>query len=203
MPRNVLDLGSWIILRMASGDTLRVARSLSAAGLTVWTPVERKKQRMKLDRSRIVKETALMPSYVFGRAEHLTELVRLEVLPTGDHPRFSVFRYLGGVPLIADEQLAPVREAENESTAAYRQWLRRGKKAPVLEAGTEVRATEGGFAGMGGVVEGQRGQYTLVTLDLQGGIFQAPLKVASILLDGSCHGAESVAREELPSSRAA
>src|SRR5690606_2863879 len=112
MARDLLDLGSWCILRTASGDTLKLVDSLTVAGLNVWTPVERKVVRIRRDRSRLPREVALMPSYVFGRVEHLSEMLRLSAIPTLDHPRFSVFRYREGIPLIADDQLEPLRAEE-------------------------------------------------------------------------------------------
>lgn len=178
--KGVLNLGSWCILRMNSGDTLRLVRSLTNAGLTVWTPVERKVFRMRRDRSRIYKEAALMPSYVFGRVEHLTELLRLAMMPGGEHPRFSVYHHQGGVPLIADDQLDALRAEEDRMSRVFAKWQRRGKKGVPLAPGTEVRLTDGPFAGFPGVVEDAQGQYTMVSFM----IFGKPvsIKVASILL---------------------
>lgn len=178
LPGETLDLGSWCILRMASADTLRVAKSLAAAGLQVWTPVERRSGRSRHDRSRFDKETALMPSYVFGRVEHLTEMLRLAMLPQRNHPKFSVFRYQGGIPLIADEQLDALRAEEDRSLRLFERLKRRGLKGPAIASGTTVKMTEGAFAGLSGVVEDQQGQYTLVSIDG----FHKPIKVASVLL---------------------
>lgn len=180
MARNTLDLGSWVILRMASADTLRVAKSLTEAGLCVWTPIERRIGRMPRTRSRYDKEAALMPSYVFGRVEHLSELLRLAMIPHREHPKFSVFRYQGGVPLIADEQLDALRNEEERTARVFDKWKRRGTKGPILALGTEVKVPEGPFAGFPGIVQDVQGQYTLVDFS----IFGKPttIKVASILL---------------------
>jgi hypothetical protein len=180
MTRDVLDLGSWCILRMASTDTLRLARSLTDAGLSVWTPVERRVARLRLDRSRIHRETALMPSYAFGRVEHVDELLRLAMIPHREHPRFSVFRYNNGIPLIADDQLEALRGEEERTARVFDKFLRRGMKGPRLAPGSEVRLPDGPFAGITGIVEGTEGQFTLIDIIVFGR--PAQIKVASILL---------------------
>jgi transcription antitermination factor NusG len=181
MSRDTLDLGSWCILRMASADTLRLAKSLTDAGLQVWTPVERKVARSRLDRSRIHREAALMPSYVFGRVEHVNELLRLAMMQTRrEHARFSVFRYQGGIPLIADGQLDALRDEEGRAARVFDKWKRRGMKGPTLTPGTEVKMPDGPFAGISGIVEGTEGQYTLIDIAVFGKPTQ--IKVASILL---------------------
>lgn len=181
MGRAELDLGSWCILRMASADTLRVFKSLSDAGLGVWTPIERKIGRMPRTRTQFDKEAPLMPSYVFGRVEHISELLRLAMIPNRQHPRFSVFRYRDGIPLIADDELECLREAEGHKRRVFEKWRRRGTKGPKLNPGDVVRMTEGAFAGLSGIVEDTQGQFTLVSIDG----FHKPIKVASLLLAGS------------------
>lgn len=185
-----LDLGSWCILRMASADTLKLARSLSEAGIAVWTPVERRIGRTRRTRTRYPKEGALMPSYVFGRVEHVAELLRLAMMPQRDHPRFSVFRYQGGIPLIADEQLDALRSEEDRQARVFAKLFRRGSRAPTIMPGTEVRLPDGPFAGISGIVEGSQGQYTLVDIDVFGKA--QTIKVASLLL------AENMAEGGLP-----
>jgi hypothetical protein len=195
MTRDTLDLGSWCILRMASGDTLRLAKSLSDAGLTVWTPVERKIGRTAASRTRIREDVAMMPSYAFGRVEHVDELLRLAMIPQREHPRFSVFHRRGGIPLIADDQLDAVRSEVERSQRLFERFKRRGKKGPKLSVGSEVRLPDGPFAGFTGVVEDQQGQFTAVGLT----IFGKPvtIKVASLLL------APDMAQEGLPRAEAA
>jgi transcription antitermination factor NusG len=194
MTRNTLDLGSWIILRMSSGDTLKVAASLTAAGLEVWTPIERSIGRMGVSRTRIRKEAAMMPSYAFGRVEHIDELLRLAMTPRREHPRFTVFHHKGGVPLIADDQLDAIRGEEVRSHRLFERFRRRGKKGPKLEPGSEVKLPDGPFAGFTGIVEDQQGQFTAVGLT----IFGKPvtIKVASLLLD------PGMAESDLPDGRA-
>lgn len=188
MTRSIYDLGSWIILRMASGDTLRVAKSLKDAGLEVWTPVERRIGRTGSSRVRAEKERALMPSYAFGRVEHIAELLRLSVFQSSEHPRFRVHHERGGVPLIADDELGALRDEETRITRLFDKWKRRGMKGPVLSAGTEINMPDGPFAGLSGIVEGATGEFTLVSFEG----FHRPIKIASCLL------LENVAQDGLP-----
>lgn len=189
---DILDLGSWCILRMASADTLRVLRSLQNAGLEVWTPIEKRTKRMPRTRAQFDKETPLMPSYVFGHVAHLTELIQLAMLPNKDHPRFSMFRYQGGIPLIADEQLKALRDEEARVIGVFERLKRRGKKGAKMAKGSEVRMTEGPFAGMSGIVEDHQGQFTLVDMAIFGKI--VTIKISSLLL------AENVAQGEVPNA---
>lgn len=177
----ILDLGSWCILRMASADTLRVFRSLVGAGLVVWTPIERRAGRMPRTKAQYDKEFALMPSYAFGHVSHLDQLLGIAMVPNRDHPPFTVFRYQGGIPLIADDQLDALRAEEARTLRVWEKLKRRGKKGPRLDVGTEVRLPEGPFAGIGGIVADVQGQYTLVDISIFGRPQQ--IKVASILFE--------------------
>jgi hypothetical protein len=183
---DILDLGSWVILRMASADTLRVFNSLRDGGLEVWTPVEPRFGRMPRTRAKYDKDFAIMPSYVFGHVRHLDELLRLAMTPNREHPAFSVFHHKGGIPLVADNQLDALRYEEGRLTGIFERLKRRGMKGPTIETGTEVHMTDGPFQGLTGVVEGQNGQYTLVSF----GGFHKPIQIASLLLaeDGVCGG---------------
>jgi hypothetical protein len=176
---DTLDLGSWCILRMASADTLKVARALDAAGLSVWTPTERKFGRKPRTRARYEREAAIMPTYAFGHVRCLGSLLRLTALPTSDYPKFQVFRFNGGIPLVSDEALEPLRQLEQHNASLFARWVRKGMKAPTFAPGSQVRMTEGAFGGLSGIVEGAQGQYTLVSIPG----FHKPIKVASILLD--------------------
>lgn len=192
---DVLDLGSWCILRMASADTLRLRKSLADAGICVWTPVEKRTAKMPRTGAPFDKERALMPSYVFGRVEHVNELLRLAMMPNRQHARFSVFHHKRGIPLIADDQLNPLRSEEQRKARVFDRWRRRNSKGLKLEVGTHVRMPDGPFAGYSGVVEDVQGQFTLVAAMIFGKAVE--IKVASLLL------AENLAQDELPQSRAA
>jgi transcription antitermination factor NusG len=188
---DVLDLGSWCVLRMASADTLRVFRSLVGAGFEVWTPIERRTKRMPRTRAEFDKEAALLPSYIFARVAHVTELASLSAVPNREHPPFSMFRYQGGIPLISDDQLDTLRAEEDRVMRVFEKSKRRGKKGAKLGKGSEVRMIDGPFAGMSGIVEDHQGQFTLVDMAIFGKTMS--IKISSLLL------AENMARDDLPS----
>jgi transcription antitermination factor NusG len=175
---DILDLGSWFILRCASADTLKVADHLQKRGFDVWTPIERKYGRKPRTRAPFDKEFALMPSYLFAAMDDLPSLQQLADLPTSDTPRFTLFRYAGGVPLIDDNQLDALRAEESRLQRVYEKHSAKGKTGPKFEGGEVVRLQEGGFAGLEGTVIEQQGQYTLVSL----AGFHQPIKIASLLL---------------------
>lgn len=182
-----MDLGSWCILRMASADTLRVFKALQGAGYDVWTPVEKRTKRMPRTRVPFDKEIALMPSYVFGSTAHLDEFQVMAMMPGKDTPRFSMFRYQGGIPLIGEAQLAALRAEEARCHSVFEKLRRRGIKGPTFSRGDAVRLTEGGFAGMSGVVEDTRGRFTLVSF----AGYHAPIQIASLLLQPDVLAAET------------
>jgi transcription antitermination factor NusG len=177
---DILDLGSWCILRMASADTLRVLRMLKLFGMEVWTPVEKRLGRMPKTRARFDKEFALMPSYIFAHVEHMDQLLRMAMVPTAGVPRFSMFQHNGGIPLVADYQLDALRQFEGDRERVFTKARRRGVKGPVLGIGSEVKLPDGPFAGFTGIVEGQQGQFTLVSTTIFGK--EVEIKVASLLL---------------------
>ena len=174
----MLDLGSWCILRMAGGDTLRLVNALALLGIEVWTPTERRFARVPRKKSRRDKVSAIMPSYAFGHVRDLDQLLHRSAIPGRDHPQFSVMRHRGGVPLIADDELDALRSEEARLHGIFERLKRRGVKAPSLPRGTPVQLSEGPFAGLSGIVEGDQGQYTLVSF----AGFHKPLKISSLLL---------------------
>ena len=175
---DTLDLGSWFILRMASSDTLSVLKGLLKAGYDAWTPIERRRGRMPRTRTAYDKEFALMPSYVFVNIHHLAEIQHMALVPPRNIPRFTLFQYQGGVPLIADNQLDALRYEEGRLQAVYDRALRKGKKGPRFNPGETIRIEEGPFAGMDGIVTDQTGQFTLVNF----AGFASPIKISSLLL---------------------
>ena len=145
----------WCILRMAGGRTMSVVRSLSDAGFEVWSPVEIQRKRLPRSKAQVDRTVCVMPTYVFARASHLSDLVKLSLDPVSPHPDFSVFRYQDRFPLIADAELQSLRAVERQAAA---------KNAPMkLPRGTSVRLQDGPFQGLTGqVIEASKGQFTLV-----------------------------------------
>lgn len=177
---DILDLGSWCILRMASADTLKVVQSLKGAGFDVWTPTEWQVARMPRTRARYDKPRPIMPSYAFARVEHLDELLRTAMLPTRQGPRFTVFHYGQGVPVVADRGLEGLRHQERQLREKFERARFKGLKLAALEPGTEVQMPAGAFEGLSGIVEDTQGQFTLVNVDVFGKT--TLIKVASLLL---------------------
>lgn len=177
---DILDLGSWCILRMASADTLKVAGSLKQAGFDVWTPTEWRVSRMPKTRARFDKAFPIMPSYAFARVEHLDELLRIAMLPGRQGRRFTVFHYGHGVPVVADRSLEGLRWQERQLREKFERSRFKGIKLAALEPGTEVQLPAGAFEGLSGIVEDTQGQFTLVNVDVFGKT--TLIKVASLLL---------------------
>lgn len=145
----------WCILRCAPARTLKLAASLSGAGLEAWTPTETQR-RMGRGKQRKVEElrpAPITPSFVFVRAADRDELLRLRALPVSPHPAFSFLRHRGAIPVVRDRSLAPLRAEEERRHRQHRKTTRR-----VVEAGSVIAPTEGAFAGMTGVVERCKGQ---------------------------------------------
>jgi transcription antitermination factor NusG len=142
----------WCILRTAGRHTLGLAASLAGDGYDVWTPA--REVRVRRARWNVHREVRvpLLASFVFARADHLVDLLeRAEMPGTG----FSVFHYFDRIPLVADQDLAPLRD---EETAAPSQ----AELAGLFRKGEGVRVAQGIFGGMAGIVEEQKGEFTLV-----------------------------------------
>lgn len=166
----------WFILRMAGPRTLAVADSLKDAGFDAWTPIGSASKRKPRKPGVEVKGVPVMPTYVFARDHHLHDLLALAVQPVSQHPAFSVFRWDGRIPLIADRSLEYLRRGE----ARYLRRVREGQPVKQFAAGDKVQLSEGGFAGMSGMVETSKGKFTLVCFPG----FSTPIKVATLLLLG-------------------
>ncbi len=175
----------WCILRTSGSSTMPLARGLREAGYDAWTPIEIQNRRRGHSRDRIDREAAIMPSYVFADAARLAELLALSKRPAQCYrrwdkakaefvihgiPYFSVFRYDDRFPVIADGSLEPLRVIERRTAPKA--------IAPVFSQGDRVKLVEGGFAGMSGVVETSKGEYSLVCFPN----FPIPIKIASLLL---------------------
>ncbi|TXC71246.1 hypothetical protein FSB78_10020 [Sphingomonas ginsenosidivorax] len=84
--------------------------------------------------------------------------MRLAAQPFTDHPGFSVFRYLGDIPLISDAEVEGARRIEERGKRAAKM----GKRQAFV-VGERVRVTEGAAAGLfGEVVQGGDGKFVLV-----------------------------------------
>lgn len=158
------ELGSrWIILRTAGRCTLGLAASLAEDGFDVWTPVET--GVFKVPRANVKRTVtrAMLPSYVFARADHLYDLLQLASMPNRQrrgprlskpaHDSFSVMHLHDNIPLIADAALTALRKIEARRTP-------RQMAEESLPVGCVVRVKPGssGFDGMIGKVEsGDRG----------------------------------------------
>lgn len=161
---------AWCILRTSGAATLRLADSLARAQYEAWAPREQLPKRKGRERVRRTTELAIMPTYVFARAVHLVDLLELSQSPASPHPDFAVFRHLGRFPLIADETLGPLRVAERRKLPF--------DQVAKFTQGELVKVFEGGFAGLSGVVELTRGQFTMVAFPG----FPMPIKIKTLLL---------------------
>lgn len=160
---NETKLGKWCILRTSGPRTLALAESLAGAGLEVWTPVAVVRQRVRGKRKRLEHPAPILPTFVFARAHHLTDLARVVEALDSPHPRFSIFRWNGRIPLIADREVDSLRAEEDAAAKASETRHRaeaiiaqRGEKDALrrlVPVGEEITMPTGPFAGMSGVVE--------------------------------------------------
>ncbi|UAK23655.1 transcription termination/antitermination protein NusG [Sphingomonas nostoxanthinifaciens] len=166
----------WCILRTSAARTLPLAESLAAAGFEVWTP--RETQRRRIHRARKAEEdctVAIAPSFVFAKAESVPDLVTIIAAPFSQHPRFSLFRYAGRVPLIAAADLNELRRAEER--AAHKQ---KRSQRYIYPRGAHVRVEHQAFGGLIGIVQDCDGKHARVALTLFGKPFE--MKIATWLL---------------------
>jgi transcription antitermination factor NusG len=160
----------WCVLRMSGQRTQAVTDSLTAAGFEVWTPLCEESRRRPRSKVRVRRIVPVMPTYVFARATHLHDLLAEASNPTTDHPPFSVFRWDGRIPLIADRHLNALRVAEQKRKT--------GKAAPSFAAGEIVRVIDGPAAGLSGIVERSKGKFALVAFPDS----QVPMDISTFLL---------------------
>jgi transcription antitermination factor NusG len=162
----------WLILRCANCKTLELAASLCNAGFEAWAPAETIVLKPRRGNKRVEVRQPLMASFVFARADRLTDLLNLSHSPTLNyriwdsgqrrmvtrgHPYFRVFRLFGEFRFVPDAHLAGLRKLDLQRRP-------KGKARP-FAPGSQVRITEGGFEGLVGVVEECRGDYATVTID--------------------------------------
>lgn len=162
----------WLILRCKNADTLPLLRSLTRAGLDVWTPTERVTKRVPRANIKRKLDNALLPSYVFAAFDDLADLTAICDEPVSQHRAFRIFYWHRKLPLIADATLGPLRDLERDSMEAARRDSFKGVR---FDIGSEVRLTAGSFEGLTGEVEGGNTNYT--TVRIKG--FNLPLKIAN------------------------
>lgn len=138
-------MNSWVILRTSGAKTLPLARSLGEAGFEVWTP--NYTEPANEARRRPERSVPILPTFLFARADRISDLAAILALPINPHPAFSFFRYTGRIPLIADSQIEGLRLVEEHSRIKSRRSKRRA-----LVMGQRVNFDRGAFAGMKGEV---------------------------------------------------
>lgn len=158
---------------MAGPRTLAVAESLAEAGFEVWTPIGGSSKRPRTKARKDI-QVPVMPTYVFARDRHLIDLMLESANPSTRHPSFSIFRWDGRIPLIADASLEYLRRGEER----YLRRLKEGKPMRSFADGETVKITNGGFAGMSGVVEQSNGKYCVVCFPG----FSTPIRVSKMIL---------------------
>ncbi|TXI87778.1 MAG: hypothetical protein E6Q40_04595 [Cupriavidus sp.] len=154
----------WCILRTSGRSTLTLYAGLVEAGYDVWTPVETIARRIPRKNETQHKPMPIMPTYIFARSAHVPALFALIADPRRSLPDFSVLRYRERIPLIADNELQALRRREERS----RRSRQRGKKIDPYRRGEMVKAPDGAFGGMSGVVINSDGKTTWVNF---GGLF--------------------------------
>lgn len=159
-------MSDWCILRCSSAHTMRLAHSLTDAGISAWSPVEVKSKRVP--RANIKRQVVipLMPSYVFADARKLFDLIELAEAEHKAQPDFRLFRSAERIPLIADCNLDALRLTEKKRTVEARKAFTKGET---------VKLTDGGFTGLTGTVESAQGQFVMVAIPG----FNYQLKVAA------------------------
>jgi hypothetical protein len=122
--RNPTD---WCILWTSAARTLPLAASLGEAGLEAWTPTRIVKRpapghrrRLHMGQRPVFVEVPvpILPGFVFLRARHLDDALRIIATPFNTHPAFDVLRLGERIPEVGDGQVAGLREAEADALAA-------------------------------------------------------------------------------------
>jgi transcription antitermination factor NusG len=159
----------WCILRTSGRNTIPLVETLKADGFTAWTPVEVQRIRKRNSHERLTRAFPMTPSFVFARADRIAGLLALSNAYRKRQPDFSVMRYRGNIPTIADLELEALRSMELRAQPK--------EDRPKFGVGSTVRVPEGAFAGMTGIVETDDGKFALVGF---GG--RMKVRVASFLL---------------------
>nr|WP_047169444.1 hypothetical protein [Sphingomonas sp. Y57] len=175
----VAPTGRWCILRTSPGRTLGLMAALSSAGFDAWTPRQTQTRRRPRSKVTVEREVPIAPTFVFVRAEHVRDLAAAEAALVNPFPAFTIFRHAGRIPLIADGEVAGLRQAEEKAQLLARRRVRRQ-----LALGQRVNVDDGAFAGLTGVVEESGDRFALIAF---GATFR--MRIATWLLspDGVEH----------------
>lgn len=171
--------GDWCILRTSGQKTLALARSLDAAGFSVWTPIDIKNRRRPRCGKMVEYELPVMPTFVFARAQHIWDLFRCLGQPVNPHPSFSIFHHRNRVPLISEAEMASLRNADEKAKRIERerQSELKSKRRDFVQ-GQYVNVPDGPFQGLTGIVEECDGKFAMVAFK-----GSRPIKIASWLLE--------------------
>lgn len=102
----------WCILRTGGAQTLRLVRTLNAAGFEAWSPVRTIGVPETKRAPRSERDLPILPTFVFARAGQLSALAHAAVQAVSPHPGFSIFRHGGRIPLIGDAAIDGLRAEE-------------------------------------------------------------------------------------------
>lgn len=162
----------WIILRCAPKNTVPLVRSLSASGYSgqVWTPSIQVEVRKGPSRDKVKVAEPLTPSFSFAHCCCVDDLLAEERRAVTSHPPFSVFRYMGDIPCVADSELDPLRIAESQASAL--------SERPKFLKGQKVKTAGRGFDGMIGEVVSCEGKWSEVQFE----DFPFAIKINTFLL---------------------
>jgi hypothetical protein len=108
----------WIILRTSGGQTLPLMRSLREAGLDAWSPARTIRRVLYAGRRAERQDeidVPILPTFVFARETQMELLAELAGAQSTAHPPFSLFRHRGRAPMIADGEIAGLREEEERA----------------------------------------------------------------------------------------
>lgn len=145
-------MSDWCVLRTSGPATLPLAETLRTAGIDAWTPTAVYARRRPRSRQRHEIRVALTPTYVFGRANSLSDLSELS-----GRFRFRLMFDDQGPALVRDSELEALRHAENRAAPKHKP-----RRALPFSTGETIRVPSGSFQGMDGIVQLSDERDTLV-----------------------------------------
>lgn len=121
IPASVASVSRWCVLRTAGPKTVRLAQSLQAAGFAAWTPTGKVRYPALKTRPAVIRDVAIMPTFVFAQERHVVELLHLADRRAEErHPlTFSLLRVANRVPLIRERDIQALRAEEEQAIAAH------------------------------------------------------------------------------------